>query len=153
MATATLKRKLKSELPEGIVNDEAKLNESFEVGDVSHQGDLILVRIASLPKSAKPRASRQLADGNTQGSRHVISRKAKCFDADATEVSMLIASANGCKVDARYVGPLFVSPSKPTANDLDHPEHGNQGFPAGAVIACVYQRSLDSEEREQRVLD
>ena len=38
-------------------------------------------------------------------------------------------------------------------NDLTHPEHGNQGFSAGAVCAVVYQRNLDAEEREARVLD
>jgi len=62
-------------------------------------------------------------------------------------------AANKCVVEPQYIGPVFVSPEKPTANDLMHPEHGPQGFPAGAVCAIVFQRSLDSEERAQRVID
>jgi hypothetical protein len=137
---------------EEIVNDEAKLLPSFEIGDSSHQGDLIVVRIRELPASVKPRGNRQLAEGTTQGSRHVMTR-GKVYDAQAEEVAGLIQNANGVLVNPRYIGPVFVSPAKPTANDLAHPEHGNQGFPAGAVCATVYQRSLDSENREQRVRD
>lgn len=152
MAIATKNRRKIESMPESIVNDASRLHESFEVGDVAHQGDLIFVRVESLPKSAKASRERQLADGNTQGSRHILSR-GKCYAADAGELAMLISSANGCKIDAKYIGPVFVSPKFPTADDVTHPEHGNHGFPAGAVIVCVYQRSLDAEEREQRVRD
>jgi hypothetical protein len=138
--------------PESIVNNEPRLLESFEIGDASHQGDLTIVRIGSLPASAKPRKERQLAEGNTQGSRHVLAR-GEVFDASPTEVRDMIGVATKCDVDARYVGPVFVSPSDPTPHDLTHPEHGHQGFPAGAVCAVVFQRNLDGEEREQRTQD
>lgn len=138
--------------PECIVNDAAKLHPTFEVGDVSHQGDLIMVSIRSLPKSAKPRKSRQLADGDTQGSRHVMTR-GKVYDADASEVARLIMDATGISVEEQYIGPVFVSPARPTADDLTHPEHGNQGFPSGTICAVVVQRNLDSEERSARVAD
>lgn len=152
MATMT-KRKPKIEEPqERIANDAAKLHPTFEPGDVSHQGDLIIVAIGKLPASAKPRRSRQLADGNTQGSRHVLER-GEVYDADAGEVSALIQASTGTAVGFEYIGPVFVSPGEPTADDLTHPEHGNQGFPAGAVCAVVFQRNLDAEEREQRTQD
>ncbi len=138
--------------PERIVNDDSKLLATFAPGDVSHQGDLILVALPGLPLSAKPRANRQLADGNTQGSRHVLER-GDAFDCDAAEVADLIGLATGAKVDARYVGPVFRSPENPTADDLAHPEHGNQGFPPGCIVAVVYQRNLDAEQREQRTAD
>lgn len=141
-----------ADVRERITNDAPKLHEVFEVGDVAHQGDLIVVRIGVLPKSARPRKDRQLADGSTQGSRHVLER-GEAFDADAGEVASLIRQANGARVDSKYVGPVFVSPQAPTADDLTHPEHGNQGFPAGAVCAVVYQRNLDAEQREARVAD
>lgn len=137
---------------EVIINNEPKLHATFEIGDVSHQGDIIIVRIASLPKSAKTRANRQLAEGNTQGSRHIMTR-GDVYDADAIEVVTLIKSATKCDVGLEYIGPIFVSPADPTANDLDHPEHGPQGFPAGSICAIVYQRNMDAEEREQRVRD
>lgn len=137
---------------ERIANDAPKLHATFEPGDVSHQGDLIIVCIGKLPKSAKPRKDRQLAEGNTQGSRHVLER-GELFDADAREVATLIKAAAGCEVGIEYLGPVFVSPADPTAEDLTHHEHGHQGFPAGAVCAVVYQRNLDAEEREQRTQD
>ena len=148
----TSKKKIAQRKPEAIVNDAAKLHATFEVGDVSHQGDLIIVAISKLPASAKPRANRQLAEGSTHGSRHVLER-GDVFDTQPAEVVELILAATGLRVDARYVGPVFVSPDEPTANDLRHPEHGDQGFPAKTVCAVVYQRSLDQEEREQRVAD
>ena len=153
MAVATKNKKSKAKQNhERIVNDAPRFLDPFQVGDVSHQGDLILVAIAKLPKSAKPRKNRQLADGDTQGSRHVLER-GDVFDCKASEVVKAIKAATGCDVGAKYVGPVFRSPEEPTANDLTHPEHGNQGFPAGCVIAVVYQRNLDAEERERRTRD
>ena len=146
------KKLAKKKAPESIVNDEAKLHATFEPGDVSHQGDLVIVAIRSLPASAKPRSNRQLADGATQGSRHVLER-GDVYDASPAEVSELILAATGLRIDQRYVGPVFVSPAQPTANDLSHVEHGNQGFPPKTICAVVYQRSLDQEEREMRVAD
>jgi len=138
--------------PERVVNDESKFLAGFSVGDVSHQGDLIVVAIPRLPKSARARARRQLADGSTQGSRHVLER-GDVFDADPAEVAALVREANGSVVDPRYVGAVFVSPADPTADDLTHPEHGNHGYPAGTVCAVVYQRNMDAEERERRTQD
>jgi hypothetical protein len=152
MTTTTTNVKTAMEPRERIANDESKLHATFEVGDVSHQGDLIIVCIGELPRSARPRVNRQLADGNTQGSRHVLER-GDVFDADPAEIASLIRIATGCDVGRDYLGPVFVSPSAPTADDLTHPEHGNQGFPAGAVCAVVFQRNLDAEEREQRTRD
>lgn len=144
--------------PEGIVNDESKLLEAFAVGDVTMQGDIIIVGIGEngkLPKGCKPRQNRQLAEGDTQGSRHVLERGTP-YDCDPQEVVKAIRKATKRKnvqIDAQYCGPVFVSPEAPTADDLTHPEHGNQGFPAGMVCAVVFQKNLDAEEREARVRD
>ena|ERR1700730_14395153 len=147
----TTKKKRKNK-PETIINNAPKLHASFEVGDVAHQGDLIIVRIHSLPPSAKPRADRQLAEGATQGSRHLVVR-GEVFDCDPAQAAAAIKNATGSYISPNYLGPVFVSPAVPTENDLTHPEHGNQGFPAHAVCAVVYQRNLDVEQREARVLD
>lgn len=141
-----------AEPTERIVNDDPKLHPTFEPGDVAHQGDLLIVAIHSLPPSAKPRKSRQLAEGSTQGSRHVLER-GDVYDCDPDEVAAAIQEANGTIVEAEYLGPVFVAPDAPTADDLTHPEHGNQGFPAKTVCAVVYQRNLDAEERAARVQD
>lgn len=146
------KRAYKKKIEENIVNDAPKLFASFEPGDVSCQGDLLLIAIERLPTSAKPRSNRQLAEGSTQGSRHILMR-GHLYDADPAEVRDLVRAATKCEVGLAYIGPVFVSPADPTADDLTHPEHGNQGFPADTVVAVVYQRSLDQEERERRVVD
>jgi hypothetical protein len=136
--------------PEAIVNDEAKLLDAFSAGDVAHQGDLIIVGIRCLPTSARLRENRQLAEGHTQGSRHVLERGA-VYEADKSEVAELIFEATKCRVAWGYIGPVFVSPAEPTADDLTHPEHGNLGFPAEQVCAVVYQRNIVAELREQRL--
>jgi hypothetical protein len=146
------KKKVTVSKHEVIVNDDPKLHSTFEPGDVAHQGDLIVVGIHELPKSAKDRANRQLADGSTQGSRHILER-GDVYDCDPSEVVQAIKKSNGATVEAKYIGPVFVSPDSPTADDLTHPEHGNQGFPARTVCAVVYQRNLDAEQRAQRVAD
>jgi hypothetical protein len=155
--TKGAKQTKKSQTIERIANDASKLHATFDPGDVSHQGDLIIVSIGTLPRSARPRKNRQLAEGDTQGSRHVLEH-GEIFDADPEAVASLILKATekagcACRVDPRYIGPVFVAPAEPTPDDLTHPEHGNQGFPAGTVCAVVYQRNLDAEEREQRTRD
>lgn len=152
MTTKQKKKLRKGAGPEVIVNDEAKLHATFEPGDVAHQGDLSIVAIHALPASAKPRKDRQLAEGSTQGSRHVMAR-GEVYDCDVKEIAAAIKKANGCLVESQYIGPVFVSPVDPTADDLTHPEHGNHGFPARTVCAVVYQRNLDDEEQTQRVAD
>lgn len=135
-----------------LINDSPKMLATFATGDVSRQGDIYIVGIAALPGSAQPRESRQLADGATQGSRHVLER-GRVYQCAPREVAAAIKAATGCDVDADYLGPVFVSPDEPTENDLAHPEHGNQGFPSGQVCAVVYQRTVDAEQRIQRVRD
>lgn len=147
---------------ESIINDEPKLLETFGTGMVSHQGDLIIVGIGRLPTSAKVRNNRQLADGNTQGSRHVLVTGA-IYDCDPLEVISLIKEAcPKCDIKANtekgrgensiveYIGPVFIGTG---TIDLEHPEHGDQGFPEGQVCAVVYQRTLDSEDKIRRVRD
>lgn len=153
MSTPTLSKTVVDIDHESIINDAPKFHTTFKAGDVSHQGDLIVVGIASIPKSRKPRQSQQLADGNTQGSRHILRDGIEVYDCDPIEVAKAIKKATMCDIGTQYIGPVFVSPENPTENDMSHPEHGNQGFAAGSICAVVYQRNLDAEEREQRTRD
>jgi len=123
----------------------------FPVGTAAHQGDLILVRIARLPTIAKPRKNRQLATGNSQGSRHVLIIGSP-FDCETTDVRKAIADAcSGIDVGDSYIGPVFVTDNG--IADLAHPEHGDHHYCGDMTIAVVYQRNLDSEERERRIQD
>lgn len=152
-AVKTKVAKVEASHVECIINDESKLHECFEVGDCSAQGDFMLFRLPSLPKSAKPRQSRQLAEGTSMGSRHIVER-GDIYDCDPEEVCKMITSVRPkIKVDSRYIGPVFVCPDEPTADDLSHPDHGNQGFPGKSIICSISQRILDAEDREMRNKD
>ena len=151
MATKTRNRKQVK--PEAIVNDAPRTfsESAFPVGTVAHQGDLILVRIAALPPSARPRKDRQLAAGNTQGSRHVLD-VGRPYDCPTAEVAAAIAAVcRGVEIATEYCGPVFQT--EKGAADLLHPEHGHHHYRGDMSIAVVYQRNLDAEERERRVQD
>lgn len=132
---------------EKMKNDAPRTFDAWQCGDVAAQGDLNIVCIGQLPKSAKPRANRQLADGQTMGSRHVV-EGGRVFDADADELVGLVKAATGQDVQARYMGPVFTGPAT-----LTHPEHGHHVYPHECINVVVYQRVLDAEEREQRARD
>lgn len=132
---------------ESVRNDEAKDMTTFAAGDAMPQGDLYIVGLPRMPRNAKPRENRQLADGNTQGSRHVH-ENGELFDADTQELATLIGEATGAVVDRKYIGPVF------RGGSIRHPEHGDhENYPKDVPCVVVYQRSLDREEREQRVQD
>ena len=116
-------------------------------GDVSHQGDLILVALTVLPKSAVLRHNRQLAEGATKGSRHVLIG-GTVYDADKVEARKMLKADAKLDVDERYIGPVFSG-----AAIVTHPEHAHQVFPEQVCTVVVYQRNLDAEEREQRARD
>ena len=139
--------------PEALINDAPRTftEADFPIGTAAHQGDLVLVRIAALPESAKPRRDRQLAVGNTQGSRHVL-KTGTPYDCAAADVAKAIAAVcGGASIQEAYIGPVFATQSG--AADLLHPEHGDHHYRGQMVIAVVYQRNLDAEERERRVQD
>lgn len=127
----------------------ARRHDTWSPGDIAHQGDLILVCLAGLPRSAKPRTNRQLAEGETRGSRHMLDG-GELFDVDPVEVAEQIGRVtNGrVKVDPKYVGSVFTG-----ASTIEHPQHQHQSFPDHPCTAVVYQRNLSSEEREQRAAD
>ena len=109
---------------------------SPSLGDVVRQGDIYLVCIDRLPDSEKTK-ERQLAQGNTQGSRHIL-------EGDATIV-------NGhAYLDRPQVltGPAFHCNSEV---EVRHVEHGNKILPEGTTWQVCYQ--LSHSEHVRRVQD
>ena len=140
-------------ISEKLINDAPRTfsEADFPIGTAAHQGDLILVRIAETPLPARPRKDRQLASGSTQGARHVL-LTGNVYECSLGSVSSAIAAAcNGLTVAKEYIGPVFTT--QKGAADLLHPEHGDHHYRGEMVIAVVYQRNLDAEEREARVQD
>lgn len=115
------------------------------VGDVVRQGDLYLICLETLPAGGE-RAPRQLAPGETQGSRHVAVGECAVYrPASPAAVAKLIGAA--CRladVPVELVGPLVECLGETT---IEHPEHGHRTLPAGTVWAVVYQRAYADEVR------
>lgn len=109
--------------------------EAMAIGDVIRQGDLYVERIAKLPeKRGKKTKNRQLAIGQTQGSRHVIDPAPKGL--------AIYAPRDGANA---LEGPLVVTKESWT---LTHPEHGHFSLPAG-VFAVRYQRDYARERADE----
>lgn len=113
-------------------------------GDAAFQGDLVFVVLPSLPKSAKPRANRQLAEGDTKGSRHIVVG-GEVFDADAGEVLRLLKRTD---IEPEYVGPVMRGPLT-----VEHPQHEHHRFPADCVVGVLYQRNVAADGRIERARD
>jgi len=122
-------------------NAPQRFPEAASIGDSHRQGDIYLTLLDGVPDGAKKVPFRaQLADGETQGSRHCL--------ASSAGVTMYTR-----KNPTNLEGPVFVLA---TENVVEHPEHGHVILPAnvgGTCYGITYQRNLDAMEREQRVLD
>jgi hypothetical protein len=118
-------------------NDLQRFPEGASPGDTFRQGDLYITMLDGVPEGAKKvKARLQLAEGETQGSRH-------CLDS-ARGVTMYAHPTPG-----PLIGPVMSLTEERT---LTHPEHGHVALPPGCY-GITYQRDLDQEERERRVQD
>lgn len=139
-----------TEAAEDIKND-APAGVALAVGDVLRQGDLYVVRVHELPARKTKRKNRQLADGDTQGSRHVLRGKCGLFDVRAGDVDALLKKADR-RFDVRdyQVGPAFETTEAIT---IEHPEHGHRTLTEPGCYISIFQRSLTADEREERARD
>lgn len=128
-----------SEIAERIKSDaKQKFPEAASVGDYVRQGDIYITLLAGVPAGAirDKNPQKQLAPGNTQGSRHCLSRM--------TDVTVY-----RLKSPTPYDGPVL-DVAKPVT--ITHPEHGDWALPVGCY-GISYQRTEDSEGRIRRVQD
>ena len=122
---------------------------SLAIGDNLRQGDIYVVRVNRMP-AGKPRTSRQMAVGNTQGSRHVlVGDLVSLVDADVADATDVL---HGLMDSPRpyQIGPAFETAEPVT---LTHPEHGDRLLTEAGCYQVIYQRALDGEEREMREQD
>jgi hypothetical protein len=127
-----------SDTAEEIQNDaDQRFPEAATPGDCWRQGDLYITLLGAIPGDVKKsKARKQLVHGDTQGSRH-------CLD------SLTGAAIYELSEPSALDGPILECKQERT---ITHPEHGNVILPPG-IYGIHYQRDLDSEERERRVLD
>lgn len=115
-----------------VADDSLKVVPSdFPIGQYIPQGDINIFRLPEVPESAIPaELSAQLAPGTTRGSRHCI----KSEDLSKCEFFRL-SNPNALQ------GPIIIFREPVT---IEHPEHGDQLWPA-AVVAITYQRRYADE--------
>lgn len=98
-------------------------------GEAVRQGDIYVTRLARIPaKKGRRLASRQLAPGNSQGSRHC---------AEGEEVALFAPAAGATDL----TGPLIVAKK---GFRITHPEHAHFEMPAG-IYQVTYQRDFSRE--------
>jgi hypothetical protein len=122
---------------EAIRNDQPQnFPAAASPGDTWRQGDLYIELLAEVPAGAVPIAkpSKQLAPGETQGSRHIL---------DSLAGVTMYRLAEPTVLD----GPIVVLEKTRT---LTHPEHGDVVLPPG-TYGVTYQREYAEELR--RVAD
>jgi len=127
-----------SDTAEEIRNDtDQRFPEAATPGDCWRQGDLYITLLGAIPGDVKKsKAKKQLVPGDAQGSRHCLDSLAGASIYELSEPSALDGPILECKQE----------------RTITHPEHGNVILPPG-IYGIHYQRDLDSEERERRVLD
>ena len=110
---------------------------SMAFGEIVRQGDVYLTRVDHLP-DGEVCEERQLAPGNTKGSRHIVSESTDCVIVTPRRSSPLI-------------GPCIESRSRLI---VEHPEHGWLDLPPG-IYQVTYQRDYAKERAEEirRVMD
>lgn len=120
--------KIQNDLPQ-------RFSEAASDGDTARQGDLYIIYCESLPKNCdiieKPNS--QLAEGNTQGSRHIL---------DSLVGVEMYDISNKTVLD----GPVMKTTQERT---ITHPEHADIILPPG-VYKIRYQRQHAEELRRQR---
>lgn len=102
----------------------------MNIGNVIRQGDIYVEKVDDNHHHASDKAMRQLAIGNTQGSRHIADGDVEIFS--PSEKSPLVGPV--VKAQSRWI--------------LTHPEHGHFSLPAGCY-QVRYQRDYASERAEE----
>ena len=133
------------DLAEQIKNGEPATIALIEPGDVVRQGDIYLVSLDVSPASPKRWAGRQLAEGTTQGSRHVTVGDCDLFLPDpARAKDVLNRLIPGTRDQELFLGPVIEARESVT---IEHPEHGHRTLPAGTYLV-TYQRVWAEEVRK-----
>lgn len=116
---------------------ETRFADKLAIGEVIHQGDIYLQKIEKVPPFASLSQTRQLARGNSQGSRHIVSGSCLVWNTDTL----------GKKLTTDYgttiVGPVIESPDEYVT--VTHPQHADHSIPPG-IYQCYLQYSYATDK-------
>lgn len=115
---------------------EVRFIKEIAVGQIVRQGDIYIHRVNEDHASGKEMKSRQLALGNSQGSRHIAESPAKILEGTTLP--------EWC--DRRtFLGPLVKAEKRFT---ITHPEHAHVSLPKG-TYQVTHQMDARTMDRVQ----
>ena len=130
-------------------DSEVRVCRRIEVGQAIQQGDVYVFRMPDdWPRAEEPWGSKQVAVGDTQGSRHVACGDVRVWGGKELPEWFTVPSWLGSKAAAKsvFLGPVIEARGKWT---LEHPEHAHHVCPPG-----VYQVTYQGDVRVRaRVMD
>jgi hypothetical protein len=135
---STIVEKVQKQAKKIAKRETQRFPEAAAAGDAVRQGDVYITLLADAPAGyvRRKKWDRQLAPGETQGSRHII-------DSTAGVVCYLNPHAT------EFDGPVLQIKQE---REITHPEHGNWILPPG-VYGISYQRTQDALDQQRRVAD
>jgi hypothetical protein len=145
MKTSTLKTAVQAVFTHSPIT--TKRFASLRVGERVRQGDIYLVRVPNSHPHGKVWGNRQVAVGNTVGSRHVAVGDVEVFAGDPAAIAKLFPKFNAEQL-AACCGPVVVSKSAWT---LEHPEHPHHEMGQDCEIA-TYQVTYQWDSRAMQAV-
>lgn len=119
---------------------EVRIARLLAVGQGIHQGDIYMIRVDDDHPRGTLRGSRQVAVGDTIGSRHIVEGDVTVYEGVRLPSCMKVPSN---ELSAR-LGPVVVAPSGCV---LTHPEHAYHDIRQGGTYQVVYQLDMVTRHR------
>lgn len=130
---------------EQIRNDERRVVEVMSPGDNVRQGDIYITFLDREPRVIGPHESRQLAEGNTQGSRHTVEGDCEVLQVDGAEaLEILHRLVPDSRNFEQFVGPMIRAPK---GCEVPHPEHAHYSLPPGSHLVTIQRAHADVVRR------
>ena len=112
-------------------SNETRVVEKMEVGEGIRQGDVYIWKVSEIPSDYSiPTMERQIAQGDTKGSRHIL---------EETTSLRIFKKSTPSPLD----GPAFTSVEDIV---LTHPEHADFVIKGGGCFISEYQQDFAAEE-------
>lgn len=124
---------------------EVRDGRGMKIGQGGRQGDIYVFRVAADWPRGKRIADRQMAVGNTQGSRHIAAGNVEVYEGKAAPEFIKFQDNNGAALDP-LLGPCIVVRSGDFAGE--HPEHAHFVLDPG-TYQVVHQMDARSLQRVQ----
>lgn len=130
-------------IAKSIPDTEVRVCRRLDLGDVLHQGDVYLHRVADDHPRGAELGTRKVAVGEGEGSNHIVEGEVEVYH--GTKFPPIVIQ-DWALENPDCLGPVIVA-----ANEcvLTHPKHAHHRMPAG-VYQVTYQRD---EATKRRVAD